>query len=82
MLLSIAYKRLNNLDKSIEVLSECVNVFPSYADAFLARAQAHVIQRKHEQALADFTAHARLVPQKALSFLGMGDCQKQLDRLD
>jgi tetratricopeptide (TPR) repeat protein len=44
ILLSIAYKRQNNLPQTIESLTLCITSFPKYPDAHLARGQGYLLQ--------------------------------------
>ncbi len=37
ILLSIAYKRLNDFPASLSALSDCIELYPAYPDAYLAR---------------------------------------------
>ena len=54
ILLSIAYKRANDLQNALSVLDQCIGRHPEYPDAYLARGQAYLLSEKFDVALKDF----------------------------
>ena len=54
VLLSIAHKRLGEGQNAIQDLLQCIETFPSYPDAYLARGQTYLLQEDFSVALKDF----------------------------
>ena len=54
ILLSIAHKRLGEAQNAIQDLERCIEIYPDYPDAYLARGQNLLLQEDFAQALADF----------------------------
>jgi lipopolysaccharide biosynthesis regulator YciM len=48
ILLSIAYKRTNDQLSAISILSACIQAFPTYPDAYMARGQAQLLTEKYD----------------------------------
>lgn len=57
-------------------LQQCIEVFPQYPDAYLARGQNLLLQEEFSQAQAVFETFIRLNKNSFSGYLGVGDCQK------
>ena len=76
MLLSIAHKRLGEIQNSIQDLLQCIESFPDYPDAYLARGQTLLLQEEFTLALVDFQKFLQLNKNSFSGYLGVGDCHK------
>lgn len=76
MLLSIAHKRLGEVQNALQDLEQCIEVFPNYADAYLARGQTLLLQEEFADALIDFQKFLQLKKSQFCGYLGVGDCHK------
>lgn len=54
VVLSIAYRRENDLNSSLRALTKGIQKFPKYVEAFQARGQINIYLKKFEKALIDF----------------------------
>ena len=78
ILLSIAYKRSDNIEEATRVLSSCIRNHSDYPDAFIARGQALLAQGKFQEAQGDFKSYSTLLPMQSIGYIGIGDSQKAL----
>ena len=78
MLLSIAHKRLGEVQNAIQDLEQCIEKFPQYPDSYLARGQAFLHQEEFTLALTDFQKFLTLNKNSFSGYLGVGDCYKAL----
>ena len=78
VLLSIAHKRLGEQQNAIQDLQLCIERFPQYPDAYLARGQTLLHLEKFEKALVDFEKFIKLNSSPFSGHLGVGDCQKAM----
>jgi tetratricopeptide (TPR) repeat protein len=71
IVLSIAYRRVDEIANSIRTvihcliilqLSRCVIKYPKYTEAYLARGQLFIFEKKWEKALSDFKSVISLLP--------------------
>ena len=56
IVLSIAYRRENDLNNSVRVLSKATLKYPKYVEAFMARGKIYIFLKKWDKALYDFKA--------------------------
>lgn len=54
IVLSIAYRRLNDYTGALRALSKAIVKYPKYLEAYIARGQIYIFQKKWDKALADF----------------------------
>lgn len=56
IVLSIAYRRVNDFTGALRTLSKALMKYPKYLEAYIARGQIYIFQKKWEKALSDFRA--------------------------
>ena len=56
IVLSIAYRRVNDYTGALRTLSKALMKYPRYIEAYIARGQIYIFQKKWEKALSDFRA--------------------------
>ena len=54
IVLSIAYRRLNDYTGALRTLSKAIVKYPKYIEAYIARGQIYIFQKKWDKALNDF----------------------------
>ena len=54
IVLSIAYRRINDYQGALRTLSKALMRYPRYIEAYIARGQIYIFQKKWEKALSDF----------------------------
>jgi Tfp pilus assembly protein PilF len=54
IVLSIAYRRVNDYHGALRTLSKAIVRNPRYIEAYIARGQIYIFQKKWEKALSDF----------------------------
>ncbi|KRX11228.1 hypothetical protein PPERSA_07753 [Pseudocohnilembus persalinus] len=80
LLLSIAYKKKNDVNQAINMLGQAIKYFPKYYDAYIYRGKLLVKMKKYEQAVSDFEEAINLDQTKALGYIGKADCLRLLER--
>lgn len=78
LVLSIAYRRLNDINSALRTLSKGIIRHSKYTEAYLARGQIYIYQEKWEKAILDYKMIIKLMPDKGIGFLGKGDSLKGL----
>jgi tetratricopeptide (TPR) repeat protein len=81
LVLSIAYKRVDENLNSLEILSKGVKYFPEFSDIYLARAHIYLFLKQYQNALNDFRSFNKYSFKKTAGYLGEGDALKKLGRL-
>lgn len=76
IVLSIAHRRVNDYIAALRTLSKALQRHPRYIEAYIARGQIYIYQKKWEKALGDFRAVIGTQPHNGLGFLGQGDSLK------
>ena len=76
VVLSIAYRRVNDVVGALRTLSRAILKYPRYAESYLARGQIYIFQKKWDRALVDFKRVVSLMPTNGIGFLGQGDALK------
>jgi tetratricopeptide (TPR) repeat protein len=54
IVLSIAYRRVNDYTGALRTLSRAIVKYPRYLEAYIARGQIYIFQKKWDKALSDF----------------------------
>jgi tetratricopeptide (TPR) repeat protein len=54
IILSIAYRRVNDYPGAQRALSKALGKYPRYVEAFIARGQIYIFEKKWDKALSDF----------------------------
>lgn len=54
IVLSIAYRRVNDYTGALRTLSKAILKYPRYVEAYIARGQIYIFQKKWDKALSDF----------------------------
>lgn len=62
IVLSIAYRRVNDYTGALRTLSKAIVKYPRYIEAYIARGQIHIFQKKWEKALSDFRVVISVAP--------------------
>lgn len=70
--LGMCHSELGNPDKAIETLSECVRVYPSYSNAYVALGYAHSLKQKYDPARDNFMKAIELDPMNSYAFRNLG----------
>lgn len=76
IVLSIAYRRINDYTGALRTLSKAIVKYPRYIEAYIARGQIYIFQKKWDKALNDFRIVISLSQENGLGFLGQGDSLK------
>ena len=77
IVLSIAYRRVNDYTGALRALSKAIMKYPRYIEAYVARGQIFIFQKKWDKALSDFRLVIQISPpDNGLGFLGQGDALK------
>ena len=70
IVLSIAYRRINDYQGALRTLSKALLRYPRYIEAYIARGQIYIFQKKWEKALSDFRSVIQLQQHNGLGYLG------------
>ena len=70
IVLSIAYRRVNDYLSAIRALSKAIQKYPAYLEAYIARGQIYIFQKKWDKALSDFKTVLRYSPLNGMGYLG------------
>jgi len=70
IVLSIAYRRVNDYISAIRALSKAIQKYPQYMEAFIARGQIYIFQKKWDKALQDFKMVLKYSPKNGMGYLG------------
>ena len=76
IVLSIAYRRVNDYTGALRTLSKAICKYPRYIEAYIARGQILIFQKKWDKALSDFRIVIQVSPENGLGYLGQGDSLK------
>lgn len=80
LLLSIAFKKLNNICKAIKTLCQVLEDHPSYYDAYVYRGKMYIKEKKWEKARVDFIHAINIHPERGIGYLGQADCLRFTNR--
>lgn len=61
LIMSIAQHRMGEHQDSLDTVSQCINQFPDFKDAYLVRGQKYLLQKKPQNALQDFLKFDKMV---------------------
>lgn len=70
IVLSIAYRRINDYTGALRTLSKAIFKYPKYIEAYIARGQIYIFQKKWDKALTDFRIVISLQGENGLGYLG------------
>jgi tetratricopeptide (TPR) repeat protein len=70
IVLSIAYRRINDYTSALRTLSRALAKYPRYQEAYIARGQIYSFQKNFQKALSDFTSVINLGQEKTGNGLG------------
>ena len=76
IVLSIAYRRINDYTSALRALSKAIGKYPRYIEAYIARGQIYIYEKKWDKALSDFRTVISIMPENGLGYLGQGDSLK------
>lgn len=76
IMLSIAYRRTQNYEDALKVLTKAITKHPKFAEAFAARGQIYLFLKKWDKAFIDFRTVLQLSKNNGLGLLGQGDALK------
>jgi tetratricopeptide (TPR) repeat protein len=76
IVLSIAYRRINDYTGALRTLSKAIAKYPRYIEAYIARGQIFIFQKKWDKSLSDFHIVISVAPDNGLGYLGQGDSLK------
>ena len=82
IVLSIAYRRVNDYLSAIRVLSKAIQKYPQYLEAYIARGQIYIFQKKWDKALNDFCTVVKSSVTNGMGHLGQGDSLKGLGKIE
>jgi tetratricopeptide (TPR) repeat protein len=82
IVLSIAYRRVNDYISAIRALSKATQKYPQYLEAFIARGQIYIFQKKWDKALQDFKMVLKFSNKNGMGYLGQGDSLKGLGKIE
>lgn len=75
-MLSIAYRRTQNYEEALKVLTKAIAKHPKFAEAFAARGQIYLFLKKWDKAFIDFRTVLQVSKNNGLGLLGQGDALK------
>ncbi|CAK93981.1 unnamed protein product (macronuclear) [Paramecium tetraurelia] len=81
IILSIALKKQDQINESLNVLTLCIKHYAKYFDAYIIRGKLYLKVQKLDKALEDFMTAAELKPNKAIGFIGKGDCFRLMNNV-
>lgn len=70
IVLSIAYRRVSDYTGALRTLSKAIVKYPRYIEAYIARGQIFIFQKKWDKALSDFRMVISVSPDNGLGYLG------------
>lgn len=73
LFISIAYKKLNEPDKACEILSDAMEIFPNFYEAYIYRGKLYLKQKDCEKAINDFSKAVQINSSKCSGYIGLGD---------
>lgn len=76
IILSIAYRRTNDYNEALKVLSKAIAKYPKFAEAYAARGQIYLFLKKWDKAFIDFRKVLQISKNNGLGLLGQGDSLK------
>lgn len=82
IVLSIAQRRVNDYLSAIRTLSKAISKYPTYLEAYIARGQIYIFQKKWDKALNDFKTVLRHSPKNGMGYLGQADSLKGLGKIE
>ncbi|EAS02746.2 tetratricopeptide repeat protein (macronuclear) [Tetrahymena thermophila SB210] len=80
LLISIAFKKLDNIPSAIRMLSKVLQNHPKYYDAYIYRGKLFIKEKKWDKAEQDFNNAISIHPEKGIAYLGKGDCLQFMNR--
>ncbi len=66
VLLSISYKKINDIHSAVKTLHKAISRHPKYYDAYIFKGKLLLKEKQWEKALADFAIASKLKPSKNL----------------
>jgi tetratricopeptide (TPR) repeat protein len=82
ILLAMAYNKNKQSDRAIEVLNESLRLYKNYIDAFIAKGNLFVDEKKWIEARECFSAVIRIDKSVAAGYLGLANCEYNLLHLN
>lgn len=82
IVLSIAYRRVNDYLSAVRALTKAIQKYPNYLEAYVARGQIYIFQKKWDKAHNDFNTVQKFSPNNGMGFLGQGDSLKGLGKIE
>jgi tetratricopeptide (TPR) repeat protein len=76
LFISIAYKKLNDADNAIQILSEAIEHFPNFYEAYIYRGKLYLKKREVKNSIKDFGNSIDLNSTKCSGYIGLGDCYR------
>lgn len=76
LVLSIAYRRVKDNAGALRNLTSAVMRYPKFMEAYLARGQIYLAEKKYDKALSDFRSVINLNQNSGVGFIGQGDALK------
>ena len=67
-MLSISYRRVNDIVNAVRILSKAIERYPKYSEAYLARGQIYIFKKSWEKAINDFSIAIRLLPGRGVGY--------------
>lgn len=72
----ILYRRTQDYEEALKVLSKAISRYPKFAEAFAARGQIYLFLKKWDKAFIDFRTVLQISKNNGLGLLGQGDALK------
>ncbi|CAD8189737.1 unnamed protein product [Paramecium pentaurelia] len=82
IILSMAFKKLNLMNESLNILTICIQHFAKYFDAYIIRGKLYIKIQKFDKALGDFMIAIELQPNKAVGYIGYCDCFRMMNNVE
>ena len=82
LLTAMAINRLGNKNKSLEIMDNCLRMYPHFEEALCFRGQLNLQMGCYMQAQVDFRAAVGTKKNSYLGYMGLGDCLRAINRFD
>jgi len=77
LLLSMAYKRMNDLESALKSLDHALSVDNNHLEAIIARANIYITMQRWSEAILDFKDVLKQTPNTLQALLGIAECEEK-----
>ncbi|CAD8108767.1 unnamed protein product [Paramecium sonneborni] len=81
MYLALAFRKNNNINDAINVITLGINQFNRYFEALIFRAKLFLKQKNYDKAIKDYNSAMQINSRKPICYVGLSDCFKQTNKI-